>query len=150
MNKSVDRLSKATGGRTVDWGDRMHDMTKVCKVCGRRFHWQKRWEKNWDSIKICSQKCRRQGLDRMDQEIEKTILALLEKRSGGGQGKTICPFEVAQLLFGKNAHEEMERVRQAARRLAFRGEVAVYQKGKIVDPFSFRGPIRVGYPAKST
>jgi hypothetical protein len=32
--------------------------TKICAVCGRPFTWRKKWEKNWDEVKYCSDACR--------------------------------------------------------------------------------------------
>ena len=32
--------------------------TKVCIVCNRPFTWRKKWEKVWDEVKYCSDKCR--------------------------------------------------------------------------------------------
>ncbi|MFD2325912.1 DUF2256 domain-containing protein [Mucilaginibacter galii] len=32
---------------------------KVCLVCNRPFTWRKKWEKCWDDVKYCSEKCRR-------------------------------------------------------------------------------------------
>ncbi|HNL39257.1 MAG TPA: DUF2256 domain-containing protein [Saprospiraceae bacterium] len=32
---------------------------KTCPVCGRPFAWRKRWEKNWETVKYCSERCRR-------------------------------------------------------------------------------------------
>jgi hypothetical protein len=32
---------------------------KVCLVCGLPFNWRKKWEKNWEEIKYCSERCRR-------------------------------------------------------------------------------------------
>ncbi|MEM9987761.1 MAG: DUF2256 domain-containing protein [Bacteroidota bacterium] len=34
--------------------------SKECAVCGRPFAWRKKWEKNWDEVKYCSQRCRSQ------------------------------------------------------------------------------------------
>ncbi|MCU0432888.1 MAG: DUF2256 domain-containing protein [Bacteroidia bacterium] len=31
---------------------------KTCLVCNRPFSWRKKWEKNWDQVKFCSQRCR--------------------------------------------------------------------------------------------
>ncbi|WP_339338361.1 MULTISPECIES: DUF2256 domain-containing protein [unclassified Croceitalea] len=31
---------------------------KVCLICNRPFSWRKKWAKDWDSVKYCSQKCR--------------------------------------------------------------------------------------------
>jgi len=32
---------------------------KVCPVCKLPFSWRKKWAKNWDNVKFCSEKCRR-------------------------------------------------------------------------------------------
>ncbi|MFL2594656.1 MAG: DUF2256 domain-containing protein [Flavobacteriaceae bacterium] len=32
---------------------------KICLVCKRPFSWRKKWENNWNEVKYCSQKCRR-------------------------------------------------------------------------------------------
>nr|WP_218133003.1 DUF2256 domain-containing protein [Flavobacterium gillisiae] len=32
--------------------------TKNCLVCQRPFSWRKKWEKVWDEVKYCSDKCR--------------------------------------------------------------------------------------------
>jgi hypothetical protein len=33
--------------------------SKPCIQCGRPMAWRKRWEKVWDSVKYCSEACRR-------------------------------------------------------------------------------------------
>ncbi|MEK6479667.1 DUF2256 domain-containing protein [Catalinimonas sp. 4WD22] len=33
--------------------------TKICPVCRKPFTWRKKWEKNWDKIVYCSERCRR-------------------------------------------------------------------------------------------
>lgn len=33
--------------------------TKVCAACERPFNWRKKWKKNWENVKYCSEKCRR-------------------------------------------------------------------------------------------
>lgn len=32
---------------------------KICVVCNRPFDWRKKWEKVWDEVKYCSERCRR-------------------------------------------------------------------------------------------
>ena len=32
--------------------------TKTCVTCGRPFVWRKAWEKVWDEVKYCSDRCR--------------------------------------------------------------------------------------------
>ena len=34
--------------------------TKLCAVCKRPFVWRKKWAKQWDQVKYCSERCRRQ------------------------------------------------------------------------------------------
>jgi hypothetical protein len=31
---------------------------KTCITCGRPFTWRKKWEKVWDAVKYCSDRCR--------------------------------------------------------------------------------------------
>ncbi|MHA7059442.1 DUF2256 domain-containing protein [Aquimarina sp. M1] len=31
---------------------------KTCVVCERPFTWRKKWEKVWDDVKYCSNRCR--------------------------------------------------------------------------------------------
>ncbi len=32
---------------------------KICIVCNRPFTWRKKWEKNWDQVLCCSDRCRK-------------------------------------------------------------------------------------------
>ncbi|WP_109511680.1 DUF2256 domain-containing protein [Pseudomonas ovata] len=32
---------------------------KTCVTCGLPFSWRKRWEKCWDEVRYCSERCRR-------------------------------------------------------------------------------------------
>ncbi|MCB0400411.1 MAG: DUF2256 domain-containing protein [Winogradskyella sp.] len=34
--------------------------TKLCPVCQKPFSWRKKWEKDWENVKYCSERCRRQ------------------------------------------------------------------------------------------
>ena len=36
--------------------------TKICMFCKRPFEWRKKWANNWDNVKYCSQRCRRNKL----------------------------------------------------------------------------------------
>ncbi|MEL6508016.1 MAG: DUF2256 domain-containing protein [Pseudomonadota bacterium] len=31
---------------------------KMCPVCERPFDWRKKWAKNWETVKYCSDRCR--------------------------------------------------------------------------------------------
>lgn len=33
--------------------------TKFCAVCGRPFAWRRKWARDWDAVRYCSQRCRR-------------------------------------------------------------------------------------------
>jgi hypothetical protein len=33
--------------------------SKLCVVCGRPFTWRKKWARDWDAVRYCSQACRR-------------------------------------------------------------------------------------------
>lgn len=33
--------------------------TKICPVCERSFTWRKKWAKDWDQVRYCSEHCRR-------------------------------------------------------------------------------------------
>ncbi|WP_188369540.1 DUF2256 domain-containing protein [Muriicola marianensis] len=35
--------------------------TKTCAHCGRPYSWRKKWEKNWDEVRYCSERCRRES-----------------------------------------------------------------------------------------
>ena len=33
--------------------------TKTCLACGLEFTWRKKWERDWEQVKYCSERCRR-------------------------------------------------------------------------------------------
>lgn len=35
--------------------------SKTCVACSLPFQWRKKWEKVWDEVKYCSDRCRQQG-----------------------------------------------------------------------------------------
>jgi hypothetical protein len=34
---------------------------KLCLACNRPFSWRKKWARDWESVRFCSDKCRSQG-----------------------------------------------------------------------------------------
>ncbi|MCX4193577.1 DUF2256 domain-containing protein [Methylophaga sp. OBS1] len=38
-----------------------HLPNKICPVCERPFNWRKKWRRDWDQVKYCSERCRRQA-----------------------------------------------------------------------------------------
>ena len=116
---------------------------KVCERCGRRIEWRRKWERDWDQVRYCSAGCRGRRLGDVDLRLEETILALLSQRAASA---TICPSEVARAVAGDEDEawrELMEPARGAARRLVARGEIEIVQAGRVVDPSTARGPIRL-------
>ena len=41
---------------------------KVCAHCGRPFAWRKKWERCWDEVRFCSERCKGEGKRRRRQE----------------------------------------------------------------------------------
>lgn len=39
---------------------KQHLPSKTCQTCERTFAWRKKWEKSWNDVKYCSDKCRTQ------------------------------------------------------------------------------------------
>src|SRR5208282_4960053 len=70
---------------------------KICQTCGRAFSWRRKWEKDWDVVKYCSDACRGNKPGEADAALEAAILDLLAAR---GRDKTICPSEAARLVGG--------------------------------------------------
>lgn len=33
--------------------------SKICLSCGLPFAWRKKWERDWEQVKYCSERCRR-------------------------------------------------------------------------------------------
>lgn len=72
------------------------------------------------------------------------VMVLVEER---GEGKTICPSEVARAVRPDDWRPLMKKVRQAAIRLADEGQISIYRKGKPIPTDQVRGVIRLGLPA---
>ena len=121
---------------------------KSCAVCGRVIEWRRKWERDWDNVRYCSDGCRRRAKSGAaagkDAELEAALLALLAER---GAGKTICPSEAARRVAGSETREAweplMEPARAAARRLHAAGRLLITQGGHPVDPSHAKGPIRL-------
>ena len=75
--------------------------------------------------------------------ISTTIDALLDDR---GDGRTICPSEVARKLGGEAWRDLMQPVRDVAAARSDAGELEVTRGGEKVDPRDPGGPIRLGRP----
>lgn len=120
---------------------------KTCQSCGRTIEWRKKWERDWDQVRYCSASCRKRGVRDVDRRLEESILDLLAERASTA---TICPSEAARAVAADGSDDDpegwrdlMEPARRAARRLVDRGEVEITQGGRVVDPSTAKGPIRI-------
>lgn len=113
---------------------------KHCAICGRVITWRKKWERDWASVRYCSKSCRKLRLDATDDRIESTLLTMLDRRAPGA---SVCPSEIARQIDAEQWRELLERVRMASRRLAAIGRVEFMQRGRVIDPSTARGPIRL-------
>ena len=85
-------------------------------------------------------KGRHNQLTDTDRALESAIIKLLSRRAAG---KTICPSEAARMVDPTRWEELMDRSRAAAQRLVAQGAIVITQQGKVVDPSTAKGPIRL-------
>lgn len=114
--------------------------TKPCHSCGRTITWRKTWARTWDEVRYCSDACRRRRVSPTDEALAGAIMNLLAMRATGA---SICPSEAAKSVGGDDWRDLMEPARCAARRLVADGSVEITQGGRVVDPSTARGPIRI-------
>jgi len=50
-------LSKRDSGRPKKY-TKAELPNKICIVCERPFNWRKKWERCWDEVRYCSERCR--------------------------------------------------------------------------------------------
>lgn len=112
----------------------------MCASCGRTMTWRAAWAANWEEVRYCSQRCRSRRVRPVDKALEASILTLLAERA---RSATICPSEAARAVDPDDWQALMEPARSAARRLVNAGEVEITQGGRVVDPSSCKGPIRI-------
>ena len=79
------------------------------------------------------------------REIERTILALLDRRA---VGRTICPSEAARALAPDDWRPLMAPVRETAYAMAEGARLEVTQSGQVVDGRTARGAIRLRKPLR--
>ena len=112
-----------------------------CRVCGRPLQARRRWSGVEQEVRYCSGACRSRGIRDVDLRLEAAIEELLALRDPGA---TACPSEAARRVDpGEGWRRLMEPARRAARRMAHNGRLEILQGGRVVDPGSFRGPVRL-------
>ena len=131
--------SRGSSGRSARGSGEAGD-ARVCVACGRTIAWRKKWAANWDEVRYCSDACRRRKVRPVDRALEEAIVDLLARRAVGA---TICPSEAARLVAPDDWRPLMEPARRAARRLVAANQVEITQGGRVVDPSTAKGPIRV-------
>ena len=117
--------------------------TKPCARCGRVITWRKAWERDWESVRWCSDGCRKHGLTQVDLQLQDSLESLLDSRSSD---VSVCPSEAARAVGGEDWKQLMEPARMAARRLVASGTAQITQGGQVIDPSHVKGPIRVRRP----
>ena len=113
---------------------------RTCQTCGREITWRKKWERDWESVRYCSDRCRSHKPGAQDRALEQALRDLLAARA---RTSTVCPSEAARAVGGEDWRPLMEPARAAARRMVAAGEVEITQGGRVVDPSTAKGPIRV-------
>ena len=71
---------------------------------------------------------------------ESCIIDLLDRR---GPGRSICPSDAARALSSEGWRGLMDEVREAAARLADRGEIVITQRGRKLPSRGYKGPVRL-------
>ena len=79
--------------------------------------------------------------------VREAILSLVASQ---GAGRTICPTDAAREVSAANWRRVLPDVKAEAVRLAKAGRIAIYRKGKPVDPDNFKGVIRLGRAKEPT
>jgi hypothetical protein len=79
----------------------------------------------------------------VDAQLEAALRRLLQSRP---RSASVCPSEVARVVDPEAWRDLMEPARAAARRLVAAGEAQITQQGRVVDPSTARGPIRIRRP----
>lgn len=116
---------------------------RICASCGRAFAWRRSAARDWEQVRYCSQACRRRKVRAEDRALEAAVRELLAARA---RTATICPSEAARRVAGEDEaswRPLLEPARRAARRMVAAGEVELVQRGRVVDPSTFRGPVRI-------
>jgi len=112
-----------------------------CRACGRPI--EPRRSHRGREVAYCSKACRARRVGPLARRLEAQLVALVDAR---GRGASVCPSEVARAVRAESWQELVEPVRRAGRRLAARGELVFTQRGRVVDPATARGPVRLRRP----
>ena len=131
-------------GREVVWpashtGSVTPAEEKTCASCGRRIEWRQKWAKNWSDVRYCSDACRRRRLTSVDVRLEELLRVMVAQ--GGRHG--VDPDDAAHCVDPEGAKALHEPARRAARRLVAAGFAEMVQGGRVVDPSTAKGDVRL-------
>ncbi|WP_432496448.1 DUF3253 domain-containing protein [Kineococcus gypseus] len=116
---------------------------KDCAVCGRTITWRRAWARDWEQVRYCSDACRRRARGAgaaVDARLDAALAELLAARPAAAG---VDPDEVARAVGGEEWRALAQPARAAARRLVAAGRADLVQGGRVVDPSTARGPLRV-------
>lgn len=103
---------------------------RLCDRRGRSFSWRRKWARDWANVRYCSNRCRRHGLTDHDAVIEERILDRFADRT---KQPTTYQGEIARAIPPEDWPNQVERVREAGRRLVSAGRIEMLQDGRPVD-----------------
>ncbi|MBW8360909.1 MAG: DUF2256 domain-containing protein [Kaistella sp.] len=50
---------------------KQHLPSKICPICQRPFSWRKKWEKDWEKVRFCSDRCKKSKILKTEINDEK-------------------------------------------------------------------------------
>ena len=148
MARAGSRGGGRRGGRGAHGGQ--GPPSKDCAACGRTITWRKAWERDWESVRYCSDACRRRARSAPAREVDAALdAALVALLDASGPTGSVHVDDLARAVAGgrgEDAGALAEPARAAARRLVAAGGARLVQGGAEVDPSTARGPFRVRRP----
>ena len=105
--------------------------------CGRTIEWRRKWARDWEQVRYCSDACRRRKVTDVDVALENALRQALDRR-----GASVDPLTIARTL-GGDGPDLAEPARRAARRLVATGDFELVAQGRVVDPSTAKGAIRL-------
>ena len=85
----------------------------------------------------------------MSDQTDNIDAAILQLCQARGPAKSICPSEAAKALGGDAWRPWLKPVRARAQALAAAGRLRILRKGRVVDPGSVKGVIRLAAVERS-
>lgn len=88
--------------------------------------------------------------DASDDDVRRRAEAVIETLTRHrAPDRTICPSDAARVVGGRSWRRRMDLVRDVAADMARRRLIDITQRGAVVDPTGWRGPVRLGRPNRT-